>query len=191
MRRQTLPTAAAALLALASPALAHTGHNASFAVVDGVLHPFAGMDHLLAMLAVGFWAALIGGRAVVALPVTFVSAMVLGALAASSGLTTGGIEAGIVGSVIVLGAAIALRLNVPLAVAVGVTAIFAVAHGQAHGLEVPDGASLAAYVGGFALATSALHLGGVAMGRMLARMPVLSRAIGAAVSAAGIALAAS
>ncbi len=186
----TIATAAAAATATASTeALAHTGHNVAFAMHDGLVHPLAGADHLLAMLAVGIWAAQLGGRALLALPAAFVAAMVVGALTAHSGLATGGIELAIVGSVIVLGAAIALKLDLGLATSIAVTALFALAHGQAHGLEVPAGAGIAAYVGGFAIATAALHASGIVAGRLLSRAPALVRTLGVAISAAGIAMA--
>ena len=190
MHETTATTTLAIVLlgALAAPALAHTGHG-SFAITDGFLHPFHGLDHLLAMLAVGFWAAQIDTRALWVLPVTFVSAMALGALAAAVGLAAGGIETAIVGSVIVLGAAIASKIRMPLAVAMGLCALFAVAHGQAHGLEIPGGASIAGYFGGFIGATALLHLAGAALGRVMMRLPLVSRAIGVAISAAGVALA--
>lgn len=190
MRRYAPLAALAATISFTTSAAAHTGHNAGFAIIDGLSHPVTGMDHLLAMVAVGFWAALIGGRALIALPFTFVLSMAIGALLAAAGYASGGIEAAVLGSVIVLGAAIALRLEVPLAVAVGITALFALAHGQAHGLEVPDSASLASYIAGFAIATTLLHIGGVVAGRMMVRVPALTRVVGAAISAAGVVLAA-
>lgn len=191
MRTNLLRTsiAALAIAAASTGASAHTGHNVAFAMHDGLLHPLAGTDHLLAMLAIGIWAAQLGGRALWALPVTFVVAMIAGALAAHLGLATAGIELAIVGSVVVLGAAVALKLDIGLAASMALTAVFALAHGQAHGLEVPDGASIAAYVGGFAIATAALHGAGLAAGRLLARVPSLVRTLGAAISAAGVALA--
>lgn len=191
MHKTTATTTLAIVLlgALAAPALAHSGHGSGFAITDGFLHPLHGLDHLLAMLAVGFWAAQIDTRALWVLPVTFVSAMALGALAAAVGLAAGGIEAAIVGSVIVLGAAIASKIRMPLAVAMGICALFAVAHGQAHGLEIPDGASIAGYFGGFIGATALLHLAGAALGRLMMRLPLVSRAIGVAISAAGVTLA--
>lgn len=180
-----------AATAAATPALAHTGHNTEFALHDGFLHPLAGLDHLLAMVAVGIWAAQIGGRALYALPIAFVLAMIVGAAAAYLGVASGGIELAIVASVIALGAAIALKLSVPLAVSVLLVAVFAAAHGQAHGLEVPDGASMLAYVAGFSIATALLHAAGVAGALAMAKVPSLVRAVGVAISAAGIALAVS
>lgn len=181
---------AIAAAAVAAPeAMAHTGHNVAFAMHDGLMHPLAGADHLLAMLAIGIWAAQLGGRALLVLPATFVAAMVAGAIAAHFGFATGGIELAIVGSVVVLGAAIALKLDIGLAASMALTALFALAHGQAHGLEVPDGAQIAAYVGGFAFATAALHGAGLAAGRLLARSPALVRSLGAAISGAGIVMA--
>ncbi len=194
MRRNPLKLATAALVAVgavSSQAFAHTGHNMAFAMHDGLLHPFAGADHLLAMLAIGIWAAQLGGRALVALPATFVATMVAGALAAHLGFATGGVEIAILGSVVVLGAAIALKLDLGLAATMALAALFAVAHGQAHGLEIPAGGQIAAYVGGFAVATAALHATGILAGRLLARAPALMRAMGVAISAAGIVVASS
>ncbi|MBL8566642.1 MAG: HupE/UreJ family protein [Hyphomicrobiaceae bacterium] len=192
MRKKLLTIATAAALAtgtVGTEALAHTGHNVTFALHDGIVHPFAGADHLFAMLAVGIWAAQLGGRALFALPAAFVAAMVVGALAAHSGFATGGTESVIVGSVVVLGGAIALKLDLGLAASIAVAALFALAHGQAHGLEIPTGTGVAAYVGGFAIATAALHASGIVAGRLLARAPALVRALGVAISAAGVAMA--
>lgn len=190
MHKILAPLLAVALGALSTPALAHTGHGAGFALSDGFLHPLQGADHLLAMLAVGLWAAQIGGRALWALPLTFVVAMTCGALAATVGLAPGGVEATIIASVVVLGAAIAARAQLPLAVSMAVCALFALAHGQAHGLELSVGASIAAYSAGFIAATALLHIGGVLLGRWTRGVSLFDRMIGVVISAAGIAMAA-
>lgn len=150
----------ALLAAGAVPALAHPGH--SFAFSDGLTHPVSGVDHLLAMVAVGFWAAAIGPRAMIALPSTFVVFMVIGALAVHAGLP--GVPASefmIVMSLLVLGGAIAGRAAPPLWLAAGITALFALVHGQAHGLEVAPHSNFTMFVAGFAAATALLHGAGV------------------------------
>lgn len=189
MHKSAKYLAAAALVVLAQPALAHTGHNTGFALRDGLLHPLLGPDHLLAMVAVGMWAAQLGGRALLALPLSFVGAMTAGAMLAVHGYTGWGIEIAILASVVVLGACIALDAKPEVAVAALICGLFALAHGQAHALEVPEGASIAAYIAGFVLATAMLHAAGVALGRTFTSAPIFSRASGAAIAVAGVVLA--
>lgn len=209
--------AAIALLvsALAAPATAwaHPGPGAhTFA--DGVAHPLGGADHVLAMFAVGLWAAWTGGRARWALPLAFVAAMVtggvLGAVGAvgaggvggdtvgvgGGGIGIGGVapsvEAGIVATVVVLGALVASAARWPLAAGIPLVALCAVVHGHAHGSELASGGALrAAPALGFVLATAAIHFAGVATGTALVRTGAASayRAAGAAVVVAGAAFA--
>jgi urease accessory protein len=181
---------ALAALAIASPSalLAHEGGHAS-GFVAGLGHPVGGTDHLLAMVAVGLWAAMLGGRAIWALPLAFVGAMLAGGAAGFLGLPLPGVEPMIMASVVLLGVAAALLLRVPVAVAAVGVAAFGLFHGHAHGAEA-GGSGFAAYAAGFALATLALHGAGLALGWALqapaARRMV--RVIGAGVALAGLSL---
>jgi urease accessory protein len=144
----------------ASPALAHTGIGSSASFYGGLAHPFTGADHLLAMVAVGLWARLIGQRALALLPISFLVAMLAGALAAMAGLALPMVEAGILISIPVLWAAIAFRITPPMAIAAALCAVFAFAHGFAHGVELMEGASPIMYSVGFLSATCLLILFG-------------------------------
>ena len=166
-------------------AAAHTlgAHGAGF--VSGVAHPLAGLDHILAMIAVGLWAAQLGGRAYWKVPLAFVGMMVLGAVVAVAGLTLPAVEPGIAASVLILGLVIAfsVRLSIPLGmVLVGVFALF---HGLAHGTELPQAASAASYGLGMLLATIGLHAMGLGVGILFQRAAVLLRIGGAMIAAAG------
>ena len=164
----TFNKALVALALLLAPALvfAHPGHGDS-GLVAGLGHPVGGLDHLLAMLAVGLWAAQQKGAARWALPVTFVGTMLLGGSLGFEGLALPALEGGIAASVLALGLAVALAVRPPLGLAVGATALFALFHGVAHGLELPDMSSPWAYASGFVLATAALHATGYAVVRFL------------------------
>lgn len=178
----------AALAALApTAALAHTGlvpHDHS-ALAAGFLHPFAGLDHLAAMVAVGLWAAVLGGRAMLAVPASFVALMVVGALLGADGIALPAVEAAIGLSVAALGLAAAARIRVPAAVAAALVGVFAVFHGHAHGAEMPAGDVLA-YGLGFVAATAALHGAGLLIGtRLGTRVPAMA---GEAAAAFGLLL---
>ncbi|MCX7645246.1 MAG: HupE/UreJ family protein [Rhodobacteraceae bacterium] len=184
-----LPAASAALLA-ASPAAAHVDAAAHGSFAAGFAHPLGGADHALAMLAVGLWALVLGGRAIPLLPAAFVGAMTGGFLLARAGVTLPLVEPAILASVLLLGGCAALALRPPLALAAAGVAAFALFHGHAHGAEM-GGASAGAFLAGFALATAALHAAGVAGGLALARLggAALARGAGAGVAALGAALA--
>jgi urease accessory protein len=158
-----LSLAAAVVMALPATALAHTGHMEPGGFLHGFAHPLGGADHLLAMIAVGLWAAQIGGRALWALPLAFVGTMILGGLYGMAGLPLPSVELGILGSVLVLGGLIALQPRLPVAACAAIVALFAVFHGFAHGVEMPEAASPQAYGLGFALATALLHGAGIAL----------------------------
>lgn len=184
---RTLALAIAAMLA-GGPALAHTGAGAGTSLLDGLAHPLAGPDHLLAMLAVGLLAAQAGGRALWAVPASFVAAMALGGIAGMAGLGLPLVEFGIVGSVVVLGALVALAPRLKLAAACGIVGAFALFHGHAHGTEMAGDASAPLYAAGFLVATAALHALGVGLGLVLAGRA--GRAAGAAIGLGGLGLAA-
>ena len=172
----------AALILLPLPALAHTGHGPG-GFASGLLHPLTGTDHLMAMLAVGLWAAALGGRSVWSLPLAFVAALAAGGVAGIVGLHVPLVEPMILASVVVFGVASAIALRLPLAAALAGTAAFGFAHGLAHGAEATG--TFATFASGFVLASLALHLAGLAIGRL----PILPRALGAGVAVAGVALA--
>lgn len=167
-------------------ALAHPGHeSASFAVGFG--HPLGGLDHLLAMLAVGLYAARQRGRARWMLPAGFVAAMLAGAWLGAAGWTLPAVEAGVALSVLVLGLAIAFAVRLPIVATVPVVAAFAVYHGYAHQLEIGE-AGAVAYAGGFLIATALLHACGFALGGWLPESRIagaVRRAAGALVALAG------
>ncbi|MBX4136898.1 HupE/UreJ family protein [Pseudomonas sp. S5F11] len=178
--------ATAALLLAPALALAHPGHGDN-GLVAGMSHPLGGLDHLLAMLAVGLWAAQQKGAARRALPCTFVGTMLIGGLLGFEGLALPALENGIAASVLALGLAVALAVRPPLLMAIAATALFALFHGVAHGLELPEMSSPWAYAAGFVGATAALHAAGYALVRFLpAAAAPLVRVAGAASAATGV-----
>lgn len=185
--RKTLPAAA---LALASgSALAHPGHEAA-SFFSGFAHPFGGLDHLLAMFAVGLYAARQAGAARGLLPAGFVLAMLVGAGLAAAGLALPAVEAGIAASVLVLGLLLAFAARLPAGASLALVAAFALCHGAAHQAEM-GGAGLALYALGFSLATALLHGGGYLLGRLApdsAAAHRIHRLAGAAIAGIGAAL---
>lgn len=177
------------LTLFAGTALAHPGHeSASF--FSGFGHPIGGLDHLLAMLAVGLLAARQVGRARWALPVAFVVAMLAGAGLSALGVALPAVESGIALSVLVLGLLIALVAKLPVAVAAPLVAVFALFHGHAHHAEMGEG-SLFAFTAGFALATALLHAAGFVFARVLPDTIValrVKRAVGGLIAVAGAVL---
>lgn len=193
MRRLSLSAVALALLA-ADPAFAHTGIEATAGFKAGFGHPVMGLDHVLAMIAVGILAFQQGGHAVWAVPSTFVGMMVLAAVAGVMGLGLPFVEVGVVGSVVVLGSVVALGRQVSLGGAMALVGLLAVFHGYVHGSELPHDAAGLAFGLGFVLATSLLHLFGVGFGlgaqRLMATLaPVAVRAGGCAIALGGLGLA--
>lgn len=175
-----------ALLAFyAGAASAHTGHHAVAGFVSGLSHPLSGLDHLLAMVAIGLWAAQQGGRALWAVPAAFVGTMVLGGALALAGLALPHVETGIAASVLVLGLLVATRRQWGVAIGMAIAAAFALFHGYAHGLEMPQATSPALYALGFVLATAFLHGVGIAAGRF-GRIAI--QAAGVAIAASGAAM---
>ncbi len=186
----------AGLLALVPAAVfAHPGHGASGThdFMHGFMHPLHGADHLLAMVAVGLWAAQRKGRSVWALPLAFVGFMTLGFVLGVAGLAMPAVELGIAMSVLVLGIAVAMAVRVPTIGAVALVALFALFHGHAHGAELPAGMTAGLFGVGFATSTALLHAAGItfAIGMRHAiatRSVAIERAIGAGIAAAGLAL---
>ena len=173
------------LLGASSAAFAHPGHNIS-GLAAGLMHPFSGLDHLLAMVAVGIWAAQGDGRKVWLLPATFMVMLVVGSGIAIQWQLLPLVESGIAASVLALGLLIALSLQLPASLSVAITALFGLLHGYAHGLELPQSAAPAAYALGFLAATATLHLSGIAVGVATCnRFAFLAKSLGIAIAASG------
>ena len=187
----SLVLTAVAMTAITTDASAHAGAPHMHSMAAGFAHPFTGLDHLLAMLAVGLWAGLNGGRAIWAWPAAFVTLMLAGAGLGLAHVAIPYVEAGIVASVIVLGLAVAAALRAPSVLGAAVIGAFALLHGYAHGAELPADASIAGYMAGFALATALLHSVGVTASVVAGqgRPRIAVRALGALVLVAGVALA--
>jgi urease accessory protein len=164
---------------------AHVGVHPDGGFAAGLAHPFMGLDHLLAMVAVGMWAAQRGGRYLLLLPATFVATMAAGAVAGTYGLPLPQVEGMVALSVLVLGLLVALALNTRWALPVSLVALFALFHGHAHGTEMPELSAPWLYFAGFTIATAALHAIGVATGVTLKTRPDILRASGAAIGLAG------
>jgi urease accessory protein len=182
-----------AALLIASPALAHPGHGGGFAA--GFAHPMGGLDHVLAMLAVGLWAALRaqaqdGRAALLAWPAAFIGGMAGGFALTQAGLVVPQVETMIVASVVLLGGAVALGLSAPVLLGAAAIAALGLFHGAAHGMEL-HGSPLP-FASGFILASALLHAAGLGLAQMgaalTARWPI--RLAGASIAAAGVALAA-
>jgi urease accessory protein len=175
------------LVLVALPALAHVQEGQAAGFLTGLAHPVSGLDHVLAMIAVGLWGAQLGAPALWLLPVTFPLVMAFGGFLGLLGLPLPGVEIGIALSALALGLAVATGWRPPLAVAALLVAAFAVFHGHAHGTELPQGQSGLAYSIGFVVATGLLHLAGIGIG-VIHRWPVgrgVLRVLGAGVAAGG------
>lgn len=184
---------AAAFAAAPTLAFAHAGHDGGNGLVHGFLHPLAGIDHVLAMVAVGVIAVQLGRRALWAVPLSFVATMALAGVFGMAGFVLPGIEAGIALSVIVLGAVISLRVRLPVIVAAAMVAVFAIFHGYAHGLEMVSADAGVAFGVGFISATALLHLAGIGLGLLMGRLAAsadqrISQAGGGALVLAGAVL---
>lgn len=169
-------------------ALAHGEGGLAGGFLAGALHPLGGLDHLLAMIAVGIWGAFLGAPLIWMLPVAFPLIMVVGGVLGIAGLPLPFVETGIALSVLALGLAIALGWRAPRVMAAGMVAAFAVFHGHAHGTELPAAVEPAAYAAGFVIATGLLHLAGIGIGRLAGtrRGELALRTIGGAIAAAGV-----
>ena len=180
-----------AYVAILPVAEAHTFGSQGAGLMAGLTHPFVGLDHLLAMIAVGIWAGQLGGRAVWLIPLTFVSVMAAAATLASFGLLLPLMEPAIACSVLVLGLLIAGSVRLPTSVGVLLVSLFAVFHGYAHGLELPQSASPILYGAGFVLATALLHGLGIGFARNSRQHKILQRIAGySLIAASGLLLAA-
>jgi urease accessory protein len=188
-RRHALQVAlAGAALLLASPAWAHVQQGQAAGFLAGLRHPVSGLDHILAMVAVGLWGAQLGAPAIWLLPVTFPVVMAFGGFLGLVGIALPGVEVGIAASGILLGAMVAREARPPLWLAAALVGFFAVFHGHAHGTELPAGQSGLLYSMGFVTATGALHGLGIAIGEVR-RWGWGRRALrlgGVAIAAAGV-----
>jgi urease accessory protein len=184
----TLKTIAVLSIALLSAAAqAHSDQTSTGGFMAGYLHPLTGLDHLLAMVAVGIWGATLGAPLIWALPVAFPFMMLVGGVLAIFGVPVPHVELGVAISVLVLGAAIAMRWRAPLAVAIAIVAFFGLLHGYAHGSELPGSAAPAAYAAGFVVSTGLLHLAGISFGTLdkTKHGPLVLRAAGAIIAVTG------
>lgn len=152
------------LLLWAQSALAHPQKGEAVGFLTGFRHPISGLDHVLAMVAVGLWGAQLGAPAIWLLPVAFPMVMAMGGMLGLMGVPLPGIEYGIAASAILLGAAVLFELRPPLAIAAILVGFFAIFHGYAHGTELPPGQSALLYSMGFVIATGCLHAAGIGIG---------------------------
>lgn len=176
------------LLLVAIPALAHVQEGQAAGFLTGLAHPVSGLDHVLAMVAVGLWGAQLGVPAIWLLPVTFPLVMAFGGFLGLVGIPLPGVETGVALSALALGLAVATSWRPPLAIAALMVAAFAVFHGHAHGTELPAGQSGLTYSIGFVTATGLLHLAGISIG-LIHRWPVgrvALRVLGVGVAAGGL-----
>lgn len=182
--------AGALLLVALCPGVAW-GHNEggeAAGLLSGLQHPVSGLDHVLAMIAVGLWGAQLGQPAIWLLPVTFPMVMAFGGMTGLMGLRLPGTEIGIAVSAIILGVMVAWEARPPLWLAAMVVGFFAIFHGHAHGVELPPGGDAILYSIGFVIATGCLHAVGIGLG-LVHRWPagqVLVRFAGVAVALAGV-----
>ncbi|MEC3861010.1 HupE/UreJ family protein [Mesobacterium sp. TK19101] len=174
----------------AGPALAHVDPATHGSLAAGMTHPLMGADHLAAMVCVGLWAAVMGGRSMLALPAAFVAAMAVGFGLALFGSALPLVEPAILASIMALGVLVALSVRLSAVAGAALVAGFGLFHGFAHGAEL-GGAGALGFLGGFVAATAALHLAGVGLGLVLTRVaPGLAlRTAGAGVAAFGALLA--
>lgn len=175
------------LLLLPSSASAHTEGGAIGGFASGFTHPLSGLDHIVAMVAVGLWGAFLGGRAMWMLPVVFPAVMAFGGALGVLGVPLPSVETGIAVSGVVLGLMVTFAVKPPLWVAAVIVGFFAVFHGHAHGTELPGSANAMTFSAGFVISTGLLHLCGIAFGT-LTRWPwgrVAVRAGGVAIALVG------
>jgi len=193
-RRARLGCCAAALAFAPGSASAHVGLGRTHGLVQGFFHPLSGSDHVLAMVAVGLFAAQLGGRALWLLPSSFIAVMAFAAAAGLAGVGLPFVEIGIALSLVALGSAIALRSRLPTLAAMALVGFFAMFHGYAHGAETPESTSGLLYGAGFICATALLLTIGVGSGLAIGRAAHRGRLVqvgGAAIAIAGLAILAS
>lgn len=188
MNRITKLLITASLMLTATVALAHPGHGAHTHndFLSGLLHPMMGLDHLLAMAAIGFWSIRQSPSMKRGAPLFVVGGMVAGAAIAWAGVSLAGIETGIAMSVLLAGVLIATMAKLPTFIGGTLVALFMITHGYAHGAEMTEGASLLNYMSGFVLATLAITFVGRGLGTlMLSADNRFTRALGGVVAVIG------
>ena len=193
MNQSTKLLMAAGLLLTATTTAAHTGHgtHAESGFLSGLLHPMLGLDHLLAMAAIGFWSVRQSNTMKQITPLFVIGGMILGAGIAWAGMSLPGVETGITFSVLVAGILIASLAKLPTAIGGTLVGAFMLFHGFAHGTEMPAGVTLAAYLAGFSIATLAITLVGRGLGSLMLKADCrFSRGVGGVLAVAGAYLAA-
>lgn len=176
-------------LLVCASASAHSEGGGAGGFTSGFAHPLTGLDHIVAMVAVGLWGAFLGGRAMWTLPVVFPMVMAVGGALGVVGVALPGVETGIALSGVVLGLMVTLAARPPVWVAAVIVGVFAIFHGYAHGAEMPESSNALAYAIGFVISTGLLHLAGIAFG-LLVKWPwgrVAIRAGGGVIAAVGFA----
>jgi urease accessory protein len=193
--RFSMPKVLLALFVTLTPSLAfaHVGVSETSGVAHGFMHPVSGFDHILAMVAVGLFAAHLGGRALWLVPLAFVAMMAAGGVLGMTGIGLPYVEIAIGLSIVVLGIALATRVNPPVAIAMALVGLFAIFHGHAHGAEMPETTSGLPYGVGFILATALLHAIGIGVGILIGKAGqrysrTISQIAGGAMALAGIAI---
>lgn len=192
---QGLALAPVVLLLAASPAAAHVNPAEHGSLMAGLSHPPSGLDHILVMVAVGLWAAMLGGRAIWMVPAAFVGSMAVGFGLATSGIALPLVEPVILASVVALGLLVAAAVRLPPWIGMLVVGAFAVFHGHAHGSEI-GAATMLDYGIGFTAATVLLHAAGIGLGLAVASGRIMpertgnrvARALGAATTVLGVGL---
>ena len=176
-----------ATLCVAAPASAHSADSLAGGFLAGFAHPVSGLDHLLAMVAVGLWGAFLGRRLIIVLPVIFPTVMAFGGMLGMVGIPMPPVELGIALSVLLLGGAVASGWRAPVWLACIAVAVFAVFHGYAHGSELPSMADPVVFSLGFVVATGMLHVAGIVIGLMTDRPGgmVVVRVLGGVIVLAG------
>lgn len=182
-------TSLIAVAAFSNAASAHSGEGLAGGFASGFLHPIYGLDHVVAMVAVGLWGAFLGMPAIWLLPVVFPLVMAVGGALGVFGVPLPGVEIWIAASAVALGLCVAFEFRPPVWIAAILVGAFAVFHGHAHGSELPEAANPLAYAAGFVIATGLLHLSGIGLG-LLTRWTAgryAVRAGGVAIAAIGVA----
>ena len=191
--KKVLGLSAMFMLAAVSGAEAHVGVGIAGGTVAGFTHPVAGLDHVLAMIAVGVLAAQQGGKALWFIPLTFVAMMLVGGAVGVAGVAVPFVEQGILGSIIILGFVVALGRAMSIPLAMAMVGVFALFHGHAHGTEMPMDASGVLYGLGFAIATALLHVSGIGAATSVQKFvrqtaPVWVRVCGGTIATVGMAM---
>jgi urease accessory protein len=189
MKRRLL-LAAASFAASTAPAFAHLDSAEHGSLMAGFTHPLSGLDHILVMVAVGLWAAQIGGRALWVVPLAFVGTMAFGFALAIAGVHLPFVEPAILASVVALGLLVAMAVRLETAACAAVVGVFALFHGYAHGGELGAAGALP-FSAGFVIATGLLHIAGIGFGVSISRLSfgrIIARLLGGMTAFAGLAL---